>query len=251
MEKRDLKHNTLYFHMGPGFHSKIEAEVFSCQYPHVLFLDQPLSISFSELIQWAEQEIKKAFILNDEKPVSVLGHSFGAQIISAALKSNVEYIKEARFLNSPSDSFSCFYNLHNHLFKNTEGYDFWKNQSLEDKLNLIFKVAAHPRCAESYWQNMVAKQQYDSIAVKYPQLDVTTFVKVFTGYLEGSHEPKEKIWDGPIRIYFSLDDKLIKDSIQVEHWKKIYPSAQLIAVNGVGHYGLFESESLANDFFGI
>lgn len=249
MEKQNSKHNTLFIHMGPGLHAKIEAHQFSSKYPHIAFLDQPMNASFSELTDWTCDTIKRHAKLCEGK-VKLLGHSFGGQLIAAAIPTVGDLVSEIRLLSSAYDSFDCFVNLQNTLdSKNFTSLQSWKSKSLEEKLNIILSISKFPQFSESYWVNLEAKQAYEKISTAYPPLDMNSFVTAFTDYQPLPPKSLKTAWPGKIKIYYSLLDNLIKTFEVVSPWKNIFPKAIFIEVSNIGHYGLFESSQLATDFF--
>jgi len=245
----DSKMKSLYFHMGPGFHSKIEALKFSARFPHVMFLDQPLGLNFAELVTWAEETIREQARLSQE-PLCLLGHSFGAQLITHALPKIAEFVGEIRFLNSAYDSFDCFANLETTLFPQTaQGPQYWKQQSATDKMNMIFQLAQNPQMADAYWHNPAAQAEYMKMAADFPSLDIPAFVVAFSGYLNRKDLLPKPLWQGKVKIYYSLSDNLIKSFATMQFWKFLFPQVRFTEIPDIGHYGLFESEKLANEFF--
>ncbi|HEY8271246.1 MAG TPA: alpha/beta fold hydrolase [Pseudobdellovibrionaceae bacterium] len=249
MEKQNSKHNILFFHMGPGFHAKIEALQFSSKHPRVAFLDQPLNATFSELTDWACEVIRK-YAQNHTGKVKLLGHSFGGQVIAAAMPSIGDLVSEIRFLNSAYDSFDCFVNLENTLEpQNLKPLQYWKAKSLEEKMSLIFHISQLPQFSSTYWRNVEARNTYEKISTSYPPVDIDSFVKAFSDYLQRPQSKRKDIWKGPTKIYYSCSDNLIKSFKVISPWKESFPNAHFIEVFNIGHHGLFESPQLADDFF--
>ena len=104
--------------MGPGLHSRIEAQKFSDLFPHVAFLDQPQGKSFAELVDWTCEVIEAQFSLT-KKPLVLLGHSFGGHLIAAAVSQlgskASSRVAEIKLMNSAFDPFDCFANLQKYL----------------------------------------------------------------------------------------------------------------------------------------
>jgi pimeloyl-ACP methyl ester carboxylesterase len=235
--------------MGPGLHSRIEAQQFSNLYPHVAFLDQPSGCNFLQLKDWAIDVVKEQHRIL-QKPLTLLGHSFGAQLIAAALPSVGSLVSEVRFYGSAADPFDCFVNLEEILnpadaFKSAH----WKTQSPEDKMNLIFKLAQNPGMTAAYWCDPQAQAHYDGMSAQHPPLNIGDFVHVFTDFLGNQSTLATPPWSGKAVIYYSAADNLICNVETVEPWKKIFPKANLVEIPAIGHYGLFESNSLAANFF--
>ena len=249
MAKLDSKHNTVFFHMGPGFHSRIEAHQFSERHSHVLFLDQPFGMSFPQLVEWACESIQKQSQLS-EKPLRLLGHSFGGQIIAAALPQIGHLVSEVRLLNSAYDSFDCFANIHQVLApQKSQALSFWKTQSPEAKLNLIFEVAQHAQFNDIYWMNKEAQEEYTKIASLYSPLNIEAFVHVFSEVLQTPPLAGIPAWSGKAEIYYSLDDSLIRHFDVIAPWKEIFSDGKFIEIPNIGHHGLFESPRLVEAFF--
>jgi len=249
MAKPNLKHSALFFHMGPGFHARIEAQKFSATYPHVRFLDQPQDVTFAQLIDWACVEIKNLFQENNA-PIKLLGHSFGGQLIAGALPRVHQYVSEVRLLNSAYDSFSCFVHLGKALgIDQAQGFSQNAKNSIEDKMNLIFQVAQHPQFAEVYWKSSSAMSAYAQLSASHPTLDLQTFVKAFSSYLQEPPPKKTDHWGGAAKIYYSLDDVLVHDMNSVSPWKSVFSNVQFSELPGLGHYAHFESGEAAAKFF--
>lgn len=235
--------------MGPGFHAKIEAVRFSAKYPHVSFLDQPTGVGFAELIGWAENAIREQHKIS-QRPLSLLGHSFGAQVIAHTLPRVADIVCEVRLLNSAFDSFDCFAHLEMTLLPATaRGPQYWKTQSVEAKMNMIFQLVQSPGFAAAYWCNSAAQAEYEKMAESFPALDVNSFVEVFTDYLQMQVSPLKNNWPGKVEIFYSPGDNLIHSLETVAGWTSFFPKAQFREIPRVGHYGLFESSELAENFF--
>ncbi len=235
--------------MGPGFHSQNEALWFAKKFPHVAFLDQPPHLLFSELVAWAVQQIQN-LSRGAEKSVTLLGHSFGAQIIAGSLAQAGHLIAEVRLLNSAFDPFECFCNLEAALEPSTaQGIQFWRPRPLAEKLNLILRLSQHPQFAELYWLDSGARQKYENLSAQTPVLDPRNFMKTFANFLEAQKRLQFTPWQGSCKIYYSSCDKLIRAPEAIAPWLQIFPQAQLIEVEPVGHHALFERESVAELFF--
>jgi hypothetical protein len=223
--------------------------MFSSKYPNVVFLDQPLNATFSELTEWACETIRSQAELSNKK-IKLLGHSFGGQLIAAAIPSIKDFVCEIRLLNSAYGAFDCFVNLQNTLNpQSSQSLQSWEMKTPEEKMNMIFSISQHPQFAESYWLNPAARSTYEAINANYPPLDIGSFVKAFSGYLQLPPQSQKNTWPGKVEIYYSLEDNLIKNFEVVARWKELFPTATFIKVSSVGHYGLFESPQLASDFF--
>jgi len=235
--------------MGPGLHSRIEAQKFSDLFPHIAFLDQPQGMGFAELVDWTCEAVKAQYALT-QKPLVLLGHSFGGQLIAAALPRLGSMVKEVRLVNSAFDPFDCFANLQTHLAPEiAKGSGFWKDRTTDEKLGLIYSIAEHPKMAEAYWHNSTHQQSYQKLSQPHPALNIGSFVKVFTEFLNEKPHLKNAPWAGPVTIYYSVADNLIRNSATVEGWLQTFPGAKFLEVKNVGHYGLFESAELAAQFF--
>lgn len=234
--------------MGPGFHSQVEAEFFGARHQHVIFLDQPQNCNFQELVVWAQNQIKSQYDKAGQK-LTLLGHSFGSQIIAAALPAIGECVKEIRMMNSAYDSFDSFVALEMELFPQTAGtFDYWRTRSPEEKMILILKLASDPRFSSVYWQNTKARAAYELIAMTKPGLNISTFLKIFKEYL--NHPKPSSQWEGPVKAFYSLQDSMIRNVEIVSAWKNIYPNLELIEIPECGHYLHFEDLPVADIFFG-
>lgn len=235
--------------MGPGLHSQVEAEVFGARFPHVLFSDQPQDCNFQELSLWAQELIREQYLKSGQK-LTLLGHSFGSQVLTAALPRVSECVKEIRMLNSTYDSFDSFAALDMELFpQSAKDFAFWKDRPVEEKMILIFKLASDPRFTSVYWNDSRSRARYEAVAMTKPGLNISTFLKVFRDYLS---QPKPAlVWNGPVKAFFSLQDAMIREPSVIAAWKDVYPNVQMCEVSGCGHYMHFESEDVANVFFGI
>lgn len=248
MEKRALNPLSLYFHMGPGLHSKVEALCFSSQFPHVRFLDQPHELSFAELVLWTQNTIKSA-ASETQGPITLLAHSFSAQLLREALPAVTDSVKHIRLLNPSYDSFDCFANIEEILFPNeARGREFWKTRAPSEKMEMLFKLAGHPQLNDLYWKIPEAQASYQQVFSSVPGLHIPSFIKAFSSYLAQSSSLQIFSWTGSVEIFYSLQDPLLKDETQVTSWLKIFPNAKLIETPGLGHYGLFESPTLRETF---
>lgn len=235
--------------MGPGLHSRIEAEVFASTYPHVAFLDQPTDLNFVELVSWAQEQIR-AHYQSLQKPLVLVGHSFGAQILVAALHGVKDCVGEIRLLNSPLDSFDCFANLESHLLPDQAlGREAWKNQSSADKINLILKLSSTPGFTDSYWKNSASQKDYEQRAHRHPGLNLDTFLRVYTEYLQRGPLPASALWSGPVQVIYSAEDALVQELACVQAWRDVFPQARFLAVPDCGHYAHFEKADVARMCF--
>lgn len=235
--------------MGPGFNARPEAHAFSAKYPHVYFPDQPLKLNFTQLVDWTCGLIKAQYEAH-QKPLCILAHSFGAQLVAAAFPKVAPYINELRILNSPAESFSCFVNIASSLYPNSE-YDHacWKDKSVGEKIGLILQVSQEKCCTDLYWNNKVAQGEYSQIAAAYPPLDPESFIMAYTEYLQQAKMQNRSTWEGQVLIYYSLEDNLLKDLHLLEGWRQQFPKASFIETPQLGHFSLFESQELAGKFF--
>lgn len=247
MEKLDSKVNTLFFHMGPGFHSGIERIIFARKFPHILFLDQPTDLNFDQLVEWTSETVLRESE-NQSRKLRLIGHSFGGQLIAAALPKVADVVSEIRLLNSAYDSFRCFVNLQAALEpKAAKPYGELKGLSVQEKLNLVFHVAQLPKFAEAYWTDSISQNQYEKVSAGLPVLNIDSFVRVFSEFLQ--RPPPSFVWDGPAVIYYSESDKLIQSIEGVKEWHKVFPKAMFHRIPNVGHHAFHESSIFAEEFF--
>lgn len=113
---------------------------------------------------------------------------------------------------------------------------------------MILKIAAHPKLPDFYWYNQDAKDKYHSLAVQFPTLDVSTFINIFSSYLDT--RPSEEIFRYKARLYFSQSDNLFLNLESVQEWKKNFVDLDLIEVPKTGHFVHFESNNIAQTIFG-
>lgn len=237
----------IFFHMGPGLHSQTEATQFGSQFPHVLFIDQPHNMGFSDLKYWAQEIIRAQFAITKKK-LTLLGHSFGSQIIAAALPATQDLVEEVRLLNSPFNSFSSFTSLEEEMFPESAlGFENWKDKSVDEKMVLIFKLSADLRLTSHYWRNLDSRNQHEALSARLPALSISSFLKVYMEYL---NTPEPSIaWPGRVSALYSTDDALVRSRKSIEGWQNIYPNMTYMEFNKGGHYLHFENSDVANLFF--
>lgn len=243
---QELK-TSIFFHMGPGLHSQVEAAQFEKLYPHVLFIDQPQNMNFSDLKYWAQDIIRAQHALSKSK-LTLLGHSFGSQVAAAALPGVQDLIEEVRFLNSPFHSFASFTSLEEEMFPDAAlGYEGWKDKSVDEKMVLIFRLSADLRLTSHYWRCPETRLRHEALSNTKPPLNVGSFLKAYMEYL---NTPELNIsWAGKATILYSLDDALVRSHQSVQGWKNIYPNVNYIEIKSGGHYLHFESSEVAEIFF--
>lgn len=237
----------IFFHMGPGFHAQIERTLFEGKYPHVLFVDQPYNLSYSELCSWAERLIEEQFKKTNCQ-LTLLGHSFGAQVVAGAMKGISNLVNEVRILNSPYQSLDAFISLEAELFPDSaQGKDYWHSKTVDEKMLLIFKVGSDLKLNSFYWRCDKSRSVFEGIAASQPTLNVSSFLKVYMDYL--SSPTQDFIWQGSTKILFSKQDALIADPAMVENWKSVFPNAVITAYEEGGHYLHIENAQVAELFW--
>jgi hypothetical protein len=102
---------------------------------------------------------------------------------------------------------------------------------------------------EAYCVYTLAQKNYDTLSTQFPPLDIPSFIKAFTEFL-GRPAPNEEVWNGPVKVYYSLSDSLIQDFDVMAPWLKVFPQALIFEWPALGHYAHFESKALAQTFFG-
>lgn len=250
MDKSADKETSLFFHMGPGFHAQIEKHQFAAYFPTVVFIDQPSDLNFAELIEWTKEVILQ-YSQNARKPIKILAHSFGAQLVTAAIPQVSDCISEVRFLNSTFDTFDSFANLDLHLNpKTAQGTMAWKDKATEEKMSLIFQLTQNPNFNNAYWHSSEAQKKYETLAKNFSPLNIQSFINVYPDALNSRCAHLTHQWLGPVKIFYSTSDPLIGSFETVATWKTVFPNAQFIKTTPTGHYALFESEDLAKDFLG-
>ncbi len=247
MEKAATKHNFLFFHMGPGLHARADALEFQKKYPHVHFLDQPLDVDYSGLVDWAEEQVLRHALLSLH-PLTLLGHSFGGSVIRGVLPKVADKVREIRLLNSVFDPFDCFVNLYNVLNQTKLVPSDYKTRPVAEKMQFIFELAQNPNMKDVYWINHEAQEHYHALMQELPALNVQAFTKIFSEFLTRAPHLMTP-WSGPVKIIYSESDSLIRHKEIMFPWRQIYPQAQFIELPHLGHYGHFESQAAAKIFF--
>lgn len=242
--------NKLFLHMGPGFHSQIEANLFGQAAPSTEFWTQPLSSSFSDLVVAAETVFQS---LNCTS-IEILAHSFGAQLALHLVNRFPNQIGKVTLLNSGIDPFECFLNLGQklNLISDDQAKDYRLSEA-ERKLELIFKVATAPDFAKSYWYSTEKMKALDVHFSAVPALDVNIFAAIFTDFLKQQElfHKSLRVWNGPVSILSSDDDVLLDFNKDIKPWTKFFPHAQFKRFQEVGHYAHLEEPSIAKIFFNI
>lgn len=237
----------IFFHMGPGFHAQVELALFEHKYPHVLFVDQPHNLNFREVCNWAQNLIKEHYHRTNLK-LTLLGHSFGAQIIMGAMEGVSHLIEEVRFLNSPHESLDAFISLEQALYPQAAlGGAYWHGRTVDEKMHLIFKIGSDFKLNSFYWRCDKARSLFEQISVGKPALNMSSFLKIYMDYLAKPLVPY--IWEGNAKIMYSKQDALIHEPKMVYSWKNLLPNAQFIAYEDGGHYLHIENEQIAESFF--
>lgn len=237
----------IFFHMGPGLHAQIERSLFEKTYPHVLFADQPYDQNFGDICIWAQNLIKETFHKSGSK-ITLLGHSFGAQILANSMGPISHMIEEVRILNSPFHSLDAFISLEQELYPQTAlGRDYWHQRSLDEKMHLLFKVGSDPKINSFYWRCNRSRVLYETVSVGKPGLNISSFLKVYMDYLGKAHSPI--LWEGRVSIRHSAKDALIATQEMVEGWKSVFPKADGMIYPDGGHYLHIENPEVASWFF--
>lgn len=234
--------------MGPGYHSGVEREVFASRFPFVYFPDQPVNISFEELLQWSEEQVASLYTQNGHQKINIVAHSFGGQLVKHLVAVAGDRINEVTLVNCAFDSFHCF----ERLAKALNIPPLQNNAKAEDILSYILQISSNPRFANLYWINSDLKLSYESKTSNYPALDVATFMDVFTGYLKRpiNFDRKENdTFQGKVRFCYSTDDVLIDEKIDIQEWKNFLPQLEAWKVSGAGHHLLHERPDLAELIF--
>lgn len=245
--------NSLFLHMGPGFHAKIENQFFAKAHPHIVFWDQPLVNSFEDLTKATLHKIEEIYS-SSKAPVNLYAHSFGGQLALYAVLNKPEIIGNIKMLNSAFDPFECFLNL-SELEENTKIKI--RNSATSEKMQLIFSLASRQDFPNLYWKSLQKKEQYDLAASHFTNLDVTTFAQVFSSFLDSKYYNKllnkglnlPSSWNKSVTILRSVEDNLIKKASDCDNWKTIFKSANIVDILNSGHYSLFDSPETPDLFF--
>lgn len=239
---------TLYLHMGPGFHSGVEREVFASRFSFVAFPDQPADIGFEELLNWCDQQVDLLFAQNGNQKIDIVAHSFGGQLLKHLTKTSADKIRNITLVNSAFDSFKCFERMARAL----DTPALLNNATAEEKLNFILQLTTNSRFGSLYWMNNDTKQDYESKVCKHPTLNVPTFIEVFTGYLnrqKNFDEKQKNSFHGQVRFFYSPDDVLLDAKEDLKKWTELFPQLEAFEIVGSGHHLLHERPDLAENIF--
>lgn len=244
---------SLFLHMGPGFHAKIENQFFAKTHPHIAFWNQPLTTSFEELTNATLHKIEEIYKVS-KSPVDLYTHSFGGQLALCALLNKPKIIGKIKMLNSAFDPFECFLNLSD---LDEESKTKLRSSETSEKMQLIFTLASKQDFSNLYWKSLQKKQQYDQAAANYENLDVTTFAQVFSSFLDSQYYKKlvnkelqlPVAWNNPVTILRSVDDNLIKKPSDCDDWKTLFKAANIVNILNSGHYSLFDNSEAPTLFF--
>ncbi|MBL7542925.1 MAG: alpha/beta hydrolase [Bdellovibrionaceae bacterium] len=243
-----VQKNSLFLHMGPGFHAQIEGELFSTAHPDVIFWSQPKVSSFALLRSEVEAFVSS---LPSEK-IDLIAHSFGAQLVLGLMQKLPQKIGRITLLNSAVDPFECFLNLGLQLRIVTPAQlrDI-RAGDVAKKMEYIFKVATMPGFDDHYWYSGQKKKDFAEIFARFPQLDVGVFAEIFSDYLRSRIQFLDSIkpWDKSVEIYTSENDNLLDFEKDVFPWKQFFPKARWVMLKNSGHYALFEDKALSATVF--
>lgn len=237
----------LFLHMGPGFHADIERELYGKTFSNIIFWNQPKVTTFHDLVSAAVAKV------NEVKPEVLICHSFGAQIVLAAID-KMPSIKEIVFLNCGFDPFECFLNMAKHVpaqKMDSEKAKSLRSENTQGKMEFIFGLATSLEFPVLYWTSKEKMLAHQDIFAKHAQLEIPVFAGIFPDYLEkrASYLPHKTNWNGKVTIYFSKHDILLDEKKDIEPWKQKFPQSKIIALTDVGHYSHIENADVAKLIF--
>lgn len=238
----------LFLHMGPGFHSLIEASMFASKIPEMEFWNQPKTASFADLVTAASE----VFLNLKQGKVDLYAHSFGAHLALRLVQKFPDKVGKVVILNSAVNPFSCFLNVGSKLnVLNATEVKALKSGSSDAKMEAIFKVATSSGFNSVYWYSAEKQKQIESnYFSQFPSVDLTVFSSVFKDFLDQQASERNVVsWNGPVRVIYSENDALLTYTDDVAPWKHVFPNVTFENVKGVGHYAHLESAAVADKFF--
>ena len=228
--------------MGPGFHSQIENRIYSdCK--AVDFWDQPACENFDDLVAAACKKTSELASLASQ-PISLIAHSFGGQLARMIQQTQPKDVKEIILVNAALDPFECFINLA------ANASPAIRQANVQEKVDFILSLASAPGFNDLYWHSVEKMNALAPLFTEAPPLSIDAFLKVFPDYLgKKSGLFKSSSWEGPVKIYHSLHDRLLDKAKDVDSWSQVFPQAEFIRHSDSGHYLLLEDATVAQKIF--
>jgi len=250
----------LFLHMGPGFHSQVEKQLFQTSYPKVEFWEQPFLDTIESLEDADTEKALELFQQNGGEPIDLIGHSFGGSLVLAIAKKYPHILREIKLVNSGPNPFECFLNMSFYLLcHKDEGAflsktNFLKGATVDDKLKFIIELATAEGFSDIYWFSKERMEFFKSVFATHPALNVENFLKVFGSFLQRQQTQPEitkPIWSGLVTIYHSQEDYLYKQADQraMIDWLKYFPQAQINLLRNSGHNSHIEDQALSLRIF--
>lgn len=231
---------SLFLHMGPGFHARIENALFSKKHPNILFWNQPEVTTFDDLINAAHEKVLELFKKNS-MPIGLIAHSFGGQIAKEITQRDPKKISSLYLINAAYDPFECFLNLKNHIRDvtvNSFDSDQLRAASPDDKIQFIISLSSSSHFQSLYWHSQENFKKYSEIFSNYPPLNPIVFINIFKSYLtqRDSSKNQSPINISEVKLHYSKHDLLLNKEKDIDPWKIIYPNCEFIISEKSGHY---------------
>lgn len=234
--------------MGPGFNSEIEKKKYE-GYNAVEFWNQPSSEKFDDLVAAACGKATQLAAASGQ-PITLIAHSFGGQLARKIQELQPQSVKEILLVNSALDPFECFINLAPHLMAEKSAFDSLRKAEVQEKINFILGLASSPALNDLYWHSKEKQNELAPLFAAAPQLSIDVFLKVFPDFLaKNKAAPQPSKWQGKVKIYHSLNDKLLDQRKDVDSWVQVFPQAEFVRHSNSGHYLHLEDEEVADELF--
>ncbi|MFZ3228959.1 MAG: alpha/beta fold hydrolase [Pseudobdellovibrio sp.] len=242
--------NTLFLHMGPGFHAQIERYLYGDEYSSIDFWDQPCSLSFEELVNSACVKVQDIYRTSNQQ-VTLIAHSFGGVLAEAISKVHPDIIKKIVLINSNADPFECFVNLAEYTSKEKLDLDLIRNFTVPEKMKFVIEVASSPNFKDLYWTSKESQVHWEEVFSRFDFMNTDTFLKVFSDFLTYKEKIKSEktTWLGVVEVYQSVNDLLLKEDKNSNDWMLRFPNVQIFRNQPGGHYLHIENKKFAELIF--
>ncbi len=245
----------LYLHMGPGMNAHCERNLLATEWTDTEFWDQP-TISDSQdaflvLVKAVCQKVQQKF-QRSQKPITLVGHSFGGHLAIEALKEVGAMVDRCELLSPVYDLPSGFLGVLKALGKDagttpelkmeiekyllaSEGSRLGRPQNFWEYIQLITQ---DPMFFRVYWAEPDLFRKFGRVAASAPPLDLETFQFVLNDIFEkvDFSKAKKSLWTGPVEITFGALDPLVDVEREDRLWKSVFPQAQVRTLPESGHY---------------
>jgi pimeloyl-ACP methyl ester carboxylesterase len=249
------KKTGLFLHMGPGFHSLIEAQLLARHWPHLEYWNQPLIsepfAAFKQLVDASKTKVNELYSYTGE-PIQLVAHSFGGHIATQILREMPEKIESCDFYSTGYNIPESFYSLLQHLQKDSATEAGLKNQidifikskngeapNKSEIWSYLTLISQDPTFFRFYWPTAELFQKYISFAANTPATDILTFQNVLNDFLD-QHFQIENLkpvkWSGKINFHLGDQDPLLLLDSETKIWKTLYPQAEFNILKTSGHF---------------